>query len=534
MAEIDPPDAVRSHGFESPFHPLQIMGWAVFGTDVVAVGVFAVPILASLPFQLAAAVLYAASVAASVAACVAATSCNPADASVLAKSEQAQYDLGDDTSEVPFCEICDVPVHPRSKHCHACNKCIGIFDHHCMWLNTCIGAANYTQFFMLLVSVDAMLGVLLCSVGSLIVEFVLFADDFQSRAEEVLSMPVGLVVLAHVVLCLANLPLFLLVSQLILFHLFLAHQGLTTYEYIDAKRNLDAGREPGEGSFRALPQCMDWIVFARCWRRRRRRRREQESQEGETRPGGRVPSDPPLRSARLGSPAGLSSFTLFHAEGKADARPGAKYARSEELAPEAPSDATSETATTGDFGELAGRFYTPGAVGDDLSCAGDHFCLAPSTRSSAGSSWLQDALVPETTGVLHQSAATSWELARLAGLAEHRAFSDPCAQDLVATPLPHANATTPVGCLGRMNPSERWLRADDDLPPAAPAGPSAASGPAAEVGPHAVVPRPPLQRPASDLVLRPSMPPRPRTASSVGHGTSAHDDAADSWLVLDA
>jgi hypothetical protein len=38
-----------------------------------------------------------------------------------------------------FCSICKTHVHPRSKHCGDCNKCIAVFDHHCKWLNNCIG-----------------------------------------------------------------------------------------------------------------------------------------------------------------------------------------------------------------------------------------------------------------------------------------------------------------------------------------------------------------------------------------------------------
>eukprot|EP00924_Labyrinthula_sp_SR-Ha-C_P016001 maker-scaffold_4-snap-gene-16.2-mRNA-1 protein AED:0.02 eAED:0.02 QI:179/0.66/0.75/1/0.66/0.5/4/631/224 len=46
----------------------------------------------------------------------------------------------------PYCYICKMNVHPESKHCRDCNKCVLGFDHHCHWLNNCIGKHNYTSF----------------------------------------------------------------------------------------------------------------------------------------------------------------------------------------------------------------------------------------------------------------------------------------------------------------------------------------------------------------------------------------------------
>ena len=51
-----------------------------------------------------------------------------------------------------FCYICQVNVHPTSKHCRICNKCTVGFDHHCKYLNTCIGSRNYKLFLVTLVS----------------------------------------------------------------------------------------------------------------------------------------------------------------------------------------------------------------------------------------------------------------------------------------------------------------------------------------------------------------------------------------------
>ena len=55
-------------------------------------------------------------------------------------------------AESYFCYICQVNVHPSSRHCRLCNKCTIGFDHHCKYLNTCVGSRNYNLFLVTLVS----------------------------------------------------------------------------------------------------------------------------------------------------------------------------------------------------------------------------------------------------------------------------------------------------------------------------------------------------------------------------------------------
>ncbi|KAK6056781.1 DHHC zinc finger domain protein [Cooperia oncophora] len=45
--------------------------------------------------------------------------------------------------EKGFCNICQIHVEEKTKHCRRCNVCIEVFDHHCIWLNNCIGKKNY-------------------------------------------------------------------------------------------------------------------------------------------------------------------------------------------------------------------------------------------------------------------------------------------------------------------------------------------------------------------------------------------------------
>jgi len=224
---------------------------------------------------------FAASVGALVAATLQATRCNPADPHLLGQEDLAEQDDG-----LPFCTLCDVPVHARSKHCRACNKCIHVFDHHCMWLNNCIGASNYRAFFAAIVSVAAMIGTILGTCACLIVSYCADRAAFEQRVGDIVifeSIPEELFFGMHVAMSAINAPLLVLDVQLVILHMFLMSRGLTTFDYIMDTREYEESRDPKGGQKRKmlgggprrrhvkLPQCIDWIVFSRCGQRRRRR-----------------------------------------------------------------------------------------------------------------------------------------------------------------------------------------------------------------------------------------------------------------------
>ncbi|WKX90381.1 hypothetical protein Q1695_009318 [Nippostrongylus brasiliensis] len=57
-----------------------------------------------------------------------------------------------------FCNICQIHVKEKTKHCRQCNFCVEVFDHHCIWLNNCIGKKNYRLFVVLLLSIVILAG----------------------------------------------------------------------------------------------------------------------------------------------------------------------------------------------------------------------------------------------------------------------------------------------------------------------------------------------------------------------------------------
>lgn len=277
---------MRRHGFEWPFHPLQVVSWAVFGLDVVLYLVLCLPLIDTIAAKVVVALCYVTSVVVLVYTTAKATRCDPADPNVHRDAAEIEK-VADESDTMPYCGMCDRPVYSRSKHCRACDKCVDVFDHHCMWLNNCVGGPNYRYFFMTVSSVACMIGIVLGTCVYLLIDYVAFQDDFVLRVERVSMYEfvskeffLGLLVAMIIV----NGPLFVLDLQLVVLHMFLMSQNLTTYEYIMNKRSISENCEGGgddgakqdqassvQKRFKTLPRCMDWIVFSRCGQRRRKR-----------------------------------------------------------------------------------------------------------------------------------------------------------------------------------------------------------------------------------------------------------------------
>jgi hypothetical protein len=271
---------MRTHGFERPFHPLQVLSWVVFGVDVFIYIVFVLPIIETIAARVVVGLLYVTSVVVLVYFTAKATACDPVDPHVRIQDDSQ---LRDENESMPFCTMCDRPVFSRSKHCRACNKCVDIFDHHCMWLNNCVGGANYRSFFVSVTSCAIMIGMILGTCVYLLIDYAV-NPDFETRIQSMAlfeSFPKEFFLVLVILMTFVNCPLFVLDGQLVLLHAFLMSQNLTTYEYIMNKRSFDFPSDEEKGRnkvaaklgkrIRTLPSCMDWIVFARCGKKRRKK-----------------------------------------------------------------------------------------------------------------------------------------------------------------------------------------------------------------------------------------------------------------------
>lgn len=125
-----------------------------------------------------------------------------------------------------------------TKHCRECNRCVLHFDHHCKWLNNCIGKKNYRQYSTLLIFFE-MHNFLIMIVAGFVLNGLINKEAVYENLNSIVGSKMGryevyicMIVLVEVMSALAGIAMI----QLLVFHIFLAFKGITTYEYILSKR----------------------------------------------------------------------------------------------------------------------------------------------------------------------------------------------------------------------------------------------------------------------------------------------------------
>lgn len=74
-----------------------------------------------------------------------------------------------DTTDLHFCQVCNLHVPIRACHCRSCGRCVKRRDHHCPWTNCCVGRDNHIYFILwLMVEFLVMVGINLDIILSLI------------------------------------------------------------------------------------------------------------------------------------------------------------------------------------------------------------------------------------------------------------------------------------------------------------------------------------------------------------------------------
>ena len=137
-----------------------------------------------------------------------------------------------------YCSICKSSASAKSKHCAICNRCVDGFDHHCKWLNNCIGKNNYSAFFW------SILFLCMNSIITFAVDLIFLIDFFTD--DSFLHLDVGSRaglgqnlygwVVEMLMIGIYSFFASAFSVYLVLLHIKLRREGISTYEYILRKR----------------------------------------------------------------------------------------------------------------------------------------------------------------------------------------------------------------------------------------------------------------------------------------------------------
>ncbi|XP_065589460.1 palmitoyltransferase ZDHHC1 [Cyrtonyx montezumae] len=265
LGEADPKvQRARRNGWSWPVHPFQIITWLLYlFFALVGFGIL-VPLL-PLHWLPAGYICPGVCFIYHLVVYLTAVSIDPADAKVREKNylgPLATFNRNQHAHVIEnhHCHVCDVNVSASSKHCGSCNKCVRGFDHHCKWLNNCVGERNYWFFLNSVVSAILGLGLLLLIAFYVFVEFFINPTMLRSdRHYEGLknrtdvwfvflpAVPVETrapaILFSAGTFILLSLVTVSLLGHLLIFHIYLRWNRLTTYQYILQQRAQQEAKE---------------------------------------------------------------------------------------------------------------------------------------------------------------------------------------------------------------------------------------------------------------------------------------------------
>lgn len=213
---------VKRNGLACPWDRLQLSSWGLLTFSSV-VACWQVLLRLPLAGQLVYGVIFSLSQTTVLVVGLLATCLDPTDPTVYAH-RRAQQGLSDSPFNPDlyqaFCSLCGTYVQVQSKHCGECNRCVSGFDHHCRWLNNCVGRANYPLFAVAIGALEV------AEIGTGV------ACVYVIPSLQTLSVAFFLV-LSLLLLCTA---IAFVNGYLILFHIWLKWNHLTTYEFLVSRR----------------------------------------------------------------------------------------------------------------------------------------------------------------------------------------------------------------------------------------------------------------------------------------------------------
>lgn len=133
-----------------------------------------------------------------------------------------------------FCKFCKKSKPPRSHHCHVCKSCVLRMDHHCPWVNNCVGFYNHKYFVLFLLYLWTGCG------------FVSVISIFPFRAVKTFYEAGDGVRGALLFSFVIAISVFLALSLLLGWHIYLVFTGQTTIEFYYNRTKARQSRMRGE------------------------------------------------------------------------------------------------------------------------------------------------------------------------------------------------------------------------------------------------------------------------------------------------
>jgi len=233
----------RMNGFELPLDRLQLLSWVICSWLILSYFLLVLPLQTDVT-RIWATIVYALLLSIFATLTFYTGGADPVDVTTQRTLQHTPRDIA--SGELLWCCFCKCKVHKRSKHCGLCNKCVGDFDHHCKWLNNCVGGTNYKNFFRLINSGVLYTGFHFACALSAFIQVLNEAESTPStvRAGSFLADVGRTGLLAALGLSLGFSALAgTLLLHLVIFHLYLKHKKMSTYDYILLERARKAQNE---------------------------------------------------------------------------------------------------------------------------------------------------------------------------------------------------------------------------------------------------------------------------------------------------
>ncbi len=124
--------------------------------------------------------------------------------------------------ELKYCSTCKIARPPRSFHCSFCGYCIQRHDHHCGFVGNCIGKNNTHKFILFISSV-----VIHCLVVFISTFFALMTHTV-TKSQNLWEVQDFFAIIISVI----SGIFFISVIGLLIFHIYLATNNITTNEHL--------------------------------------------------------------------------------------------------------------------------------------------------------------------------------------------------------------------------------------------------------------------------------------------------------------